>query len=218
MMHEPTPLRIGDVAPEPWRPPPTVLGPPLVKPGSVTEDNPKGEPDFAWFILRCAPQKDLAAVFRLTLLGVDVAWIATEMVERAAKGGGTVQRVRRLAPGYVFTGWSRQPRWHLLKELSRETVTGVVCIGDEPWEISENTLAQMKQAPERIEEMRRQEEAKREAERLANQPAPGEPARLLVGPLAGKVVLIEEVRAGRATFDIAGIKGSAAVTDLERVA
>lgn len=209
MMHEQKPLEIGDVFA--WEPPPTVLGPALV--------DARGSPATEWYILRSAPQKEVAACIRLKVLGVAEAWFPVEGVWRQKRGALVPVRMeRRIAPGYLFTAWEHEPRWHLLRDLSRGTVSGVVSIGDVPWSIPEETMGKMAKVPERIEALRREAEDRFLADRIARQPRRGEPARLLAGPFAGETVMVDGIRGDRVEWTLGAIKGTASVTALERFA
>jgi transcription antitermination factor NusG len=187
-----------------WQPPASLLGPEL--------------PSVEWYVLRSTPQKEVAACARLINLGVAEAWYPVEDVWRQKRGSLVpVKMQRRIAPGYIFTAWTHEPRWHLLRDRTRGAVASVVSLGDVPWCVPETAMAKMAKVPERIEAMRRDAEARFLAERAAREPRPGEPARLLSGPFTGEVVLVERVRGDRAEWSLGVIRGSASVTLMERV-
>lgn len=202
--------RIGDV--EPWVRPQGILGEPLET--------------AAWFILRTIPQREAAAKARLERLGVLEAWYPTVTVTRRRPRAAVMEeRQRRVAPGYLFSRWGHEPRWHRVRDATNGWVASVVSVLDRPWSISEAVIAKMALVPHRIEEMRQAEESRilaeerqRIADRLANRPEPGQPARLLEGPLAGTVVAVLDVREGIVMWRADGFHGTAKVDAMERVA
>ena len=196
-------VKIGDLVP--WEAKDGILGHELASP--------------EWYILRTAPQREAAAKARLEKLGVLEAWYPTVTVTRRKPRAVVVEkRERRVAPGYLFSQWGHDPRWHRVKDLTNGWVSSVVCVCDRPWSVDEAVIAKMALVPHRIEEMRKTEERRRIAERLARRPEPGQPARLLDGPLAGTVVAVLAIRADVATWETDGFRGTTNVEAMERVA
>lgn len=193
---------IGQV--EPWEPARGFLGVPL--------DEPQ------WFILRTSPQKESAAAAKLAAHGVPETWYPTEPAWRRARGKrDRIPYERRIAPGYLFACFDREPVWHRVMDTLGRFVVGVVGIGDQPYAVPLATLRQMKQVPKRIELLREQETAKEKAARLARLPQPGSLARLTQGPLAGFVIQVERIDRGIAAFILDGIRGTAEAESMERL-
>jgi transcription antitermination factor NusG len=203
-------VRIGDV--HAWEPTPGILGAELATP--------------EWFILRTTPQREASAKARLEKLGVLEAWFPTVTVTRRKPRAIVMEeRQKRVAPGYLFTRWGHVPQWHLVKDRTSGWVSSVVCVCDRPWSISEAVIAKMALVPHRIEEMRRAEEQRlmaeerqRIADRMALRPEAGQAAKLLDGPLAGTVVAVLSVKAGVATWEAEGFRGTTKVEAMERLA
>ena len=180
------------------------------------------ECDPEWFILCTVPQKEEGAKAWLEKNGVAEVWWPTEpgwrFVPRSKRRKVPIQR--RIAPGYVFAQFDREPVWDVIRDHGKAFVTGVVGREDRPMPIPEKVLAQMQQVPGRIEAMRKKAEREREESERATRPSVGEPAKVKAGPFAGFVVDVTSINAGIVHFLLGNpaVKMSADVSALEKVA
>ena len=186
----------------------------------MTIANPLGQPiDPTWFILIAAPTRDRHLEAWLRKIGLVDVWRPVETAWKPCKGQRRkVAYERSIAPGYLFCLFDREPIWHVLFEQAGRRARGVVGFHELPYAVPERVMAQMRMVPQRIEVMRKAEEERRRAERLARMPKPGDAARHVTGPLAGHLVDVSRVDAGIAYFMLGGIKGETPIDNLERVA
>jgi transcription antitermination factor NusG len=193
--------QIGDVLP--WHPGRQPLGPPLLEP--------------EWYILKSPPQQEARARLLLENLGVPEVWMPTEKAFRTVRGKrGKVEFQKRIAPGYLFAQFDRDPVWDRLFAIARGRLSGVVGVDGVPRVITEAEMWAMEQAPERIEEERRRVLEQAELDRLARRPAPGTRATLLGGPMAGYVVDVTEIHRGLARWLCGAVKGETMVEQMRR--
>lgn len=175
-----------------------------------------GEPTPArWYILKTAPQKEFAVEAWIKANGAVEAWLPTEKRWRKIPRGKRrkVEYQARLAPGYVFVCFDREPVWDVLIARANGKLFGVVGEGGWPVAIPESAMARMKLMPARIEVLRAQA-------REARMVRPGDKARILEGPLVGWVVDVSSVDAGiaRIVVPLLGEREAGIAADnLERV-
>ncbi|MBU3262076.1 hypothetical protein KPG71_18805 [Roseovarius sp. PS-C2] len=148
-----------------------------------------------WNILRCAPQKELAAIAWLRVKGVEGAFCPTEECWRRLPSGPRrkVKYDRPVAPGYVFALFERRPVWHHLFEASRGKLTKVITLGGEPLDVPESKIMDMKRVPGRIEALRRKAKERAIIRK-------GDRVEVTDGPLAGWSVDVSRIDAGLAWF------------------
>lgn len=182
----------------------------------------RGVPTPAWFIFRTPPMKERAAEAWLERQGALEAWHPTVTDWVPAKGANPrrrkIPRERRVAPGYLFAFFDREPRWHILFEAARGRVSKVVSWPDgRPMALSDGVIAEMRIVPRRIQSLHDKHEADRLAEMLAKQPVVGEAAEVTSGPLSGLTVAVTEIHGGLAQCLAWGMrKITIDVTTLER--
>lgn len=120
-----------------------------------------------WYVPLCRPGHEQQASEFVRQCGADDCWYPS--TEVWSEGFGKRQKVLRkvaVAPGYLFVLCDRAPRWDAWAEHPGSCLTGVlkkrVHVGDEtffvPCPIREEDLAQMAEVPERLQELRRQEQ------------------------------------------------------------
>lgn len=173
-----------------------------------------------WFIFVTPPQKERAAILYLENSGADEAWQPTETrwrVVRTSKGKDKRPYEKSIAPGYVFALLSRDPAWDLLFQRSLGRVSGVIGYRGRPYPIPVRAMLEMQQVPDRIEAMRSERAAAMLAAQLAKAPREGEPARILQGPLADRIVDVRTIHDGIAWFLLGEVPVKADVGSLERV-
>lgn len=179
-----------------------------------------------WFIVTSWPERrpgkvksvlDLDAAGDLVALGVKPGniWAPTNRVIMG-RGKNQFIRHRLIVSGYLFALMEREPAWDLLIERApRHRLRGVVSVGGVPYEVPLRVLSQMAQMPDRLRELKAEEDAAL----AARLPKPGQQARLTTGPLAGYMVDIKSIDRGIARFlTLHGVKGEASITTMERVA
>lgn len=195
---------IGQVVP--YEPVQGILGLPLAAPET--------------YILRTMSQKEKGSAVKLEKHGIRETWYPAEeawRIQRNAKRD-RVKVERLIAPGYLWAEFDRAPVWHRLFDVMKGFVVGVVGIDGQPYAVPDAVMARMKLVPQRIEILRQEESIREKAERLARTPQPGTQARLIEGPLAGKVVDVTRVDYGIAFWIYEGIRGEAKLDTVERVA
>jgi transcription antitermination factor NusG len=175
-----------------------------------------GEPTPArWYILKTAPQKEFHVVGWIKANGAVEAWLPTETRWRKITRGKRrkVEYQARLAPGYVFVCFDREPVWDVLFAQANGKLFGVVGEGGRPVAIPENAMARMKHMPKRIEVLREQARQERMVQ-------PGDKARITKGPLVGWIVDVSRVDAGIAKIVVPLLgerEAGIAADNLERV-
>lgn len=175
----------------------------------------------AWFLFTVPPQREGGAKAWFERIGAVEAWYPTQPAWRieAGKRRRKVAYRRRIAPGYVFVLVDRRVNWDVLFDHAMGRVTGVVCRHGAPLPIGVDNLARMQDCPARLTGLQRAMRDRERAERLANQPRPGDRARVCTGLLSGRVVEIENVTSlGLAIWLLGTIRGTSDVADLQRLA
>jgi transcription antitermination factor NusG len=190
MMH----YRIGDRLPLEGH---GILGNPL-------PDGPR------WFIFRTPPMREMRAQGFLMRNGALEAWHPTVTEWVPAKGlkprRKKIPIIRRVAPGYVFALFDREPRFHILFEAARGRVSRVVTSGGKPLELPDRIIAAMQHVPERLLEAQKEADEERYRAWLARQPVAGEAADVKAGALIGHTVDVLEIHGGLAKCLAYGVR------------
>lgn len=184
--------KIGQIVP--YIPPRGIAGKPL--------------PSAVWHALTVPGGREAAARDMLGCLGVHAEFPVRE--RKYQQRGKSIVRKLPIITRVIYAQFKAEPQWDILKQ--RKLITGVYGIGERPLVIPYNVVRSVMGLPTVEEEL---EQARREL-LMARE---GEQATILDGPLSGFVVDVEKVAGGMAWFStLAGIKGSAAITSLERKA
>lgn len=169
-----------------------------------------------WYILTTPPQREKRAEVWLERIGMSTSWMPTTTRHKPNRRGGRTAYQHKVAPGYLFAMFEREPIWDVLFMQGKGRVSGVVSKGSEPCAITEETLAKMQQVPQRIEQERQAAADAERAARLANMPEVGGNAVLEVGPLSGRHVQIEAINQGIAYFIMGSVRGEMAVDRMRK--
>jgi transcription antitermination factor NusG len=171
--------------------------------GNPLPDGPR------WFIFRTPPMREMRAQGFLMRNGALEAWHPTVTEWVPAKGlkprRKKIPIIRRVAPGYVFALFDREPRFHILFEAARGRVSRVVTSGGKPLELPDRAIAAMRIVPERLVQTQEEAERERYIAWLQKQPVVGESATIKAGPLAGISVDVQEIHGGLANCLAIGI-------------
>ncbi len=163
-----------------------------------------------WFILRTPPMREARAQGFLIRNGALEAWHPTVTEWVPAKGANPRRRkipiVRRIAPGYVFALFDREPRWHVLFDAARGRVSRVVTSGGEPLKLADKIIAAMQHVPERLLDAQKEADAERLRQWLAKQPVAGETADVKGGAMIGHTVDVLEIHGALAKCLAFGVR------------
>ena len=171
---------------------------PYIKPRGLTGaalDKPR------WHAIKVQPGREAHARDMLIRHGIHAQYPVEERHYRQ-KG----KRVSRKYPSItqiVYAQFKAVPNWDVMRQ--RKIITGVHSIGDRPIDLPYDIVADVMGLPTVAEQLER---ARQELLRVRE----GDKATLLDGPLAGFMVDVRRVAAGRVWFEtITGLRGSAPV-------
>lgn len=180
---------------------------PLEYPSVTGED--LSEP--GWYILRVPPMGELPATAWLERKGIKGAWHPTNTKYRPSRT--TRKRLPYEAPiasGYLFVPFLQRPIWHEIKRQAVKRIIGVVTECGQPLKVSDDVIAKMKQTPQRIEILRRQEIERRRIK-------PRDQVDVVDGPLAGWTIEVSRIDRGIAYFVSPLLGGRDVAVPLEKL-
>lgn len=160
-----------------------------------------------WFALTVRSGREKTAQEALRAKGVHSCYPSQERAWRVQ--GKTHRRVYPVIAGVVYAKFTAEPHWDVLKY--RRIITGVYGRDDCPIAIPGDVIRAVMGLPTVAEELAA---AQREMMRIRE----GDRARFAVGPLAGMIVNVDRVQAGRVWFTtISGLPIEARSEDMVRL-
>lgn len=164
--------------------------------------------DPRWFIFRAPPMREARAQGFLLRNGALEAWhpTVTEWAPGAHPRRRKIPIVRRIAPGYVFALFDREPRFHIIFEAARGRVSRVVTSGGEPLKLEDKIIAAMRIVPDRLLDAQKEADAERLRAWLAKQPVAGGAADVKSGAMIGHTVDVLEIHGALAKCLAFGVR------------
>lgn len=151
-----------------------------------------------WYCLHVPPQCESKARAFLRHRGVFTFYPSEERARKNPRGGRKITWERPLVGGLVFSKFSQEPQWDVLKSFS--FITGPLCIGTVPAIMGPQTMRRL-QGLTYEAELQRLEQIEL-AERMAAELTEGEQAQIMTGLLKGRAVEIMRLLGGEALIKL----------------